>query len=112
VAGHGRNEEVIEMSIIGIVGVILYYALLVFVIAMWARLILDFLRAMRPGWRPPSFLLVVSGIVYAITDPPMKSVRRFVKPMSFGAIALDFGWTVVMLAAIVLMYVAEYLMVL
>jgi YggT family protein len=112
VAGHGRNEEVIEMSIVGIVGVILYYALLVFVIAMWARLILDFLRAMRPGWRPPSFLLVVSGIVYAITDPPMKSVRRFVKPMSFGAIALDFGWTVVMLAAIVLMYVAEYLMVL
>jgi YggT family protein len=99
------------MSVLGIVGVILYYALLVFVIAMWARLILDFLRAMRPGWRPPSFLLVISGLVYGITDPPMKAVRRFVKPVSFGAIALDFGWTVVMLAAIVLMYIAEYLMV-
>jgi YggT family protein len=79
---------------------------------MWARLILDFMRAMRPGWRPPSFLLVLSGAVYTITDPPLKAVRRFVKPMSFGAIALDFGWTVVMLAAIILMYVAEYLMVL
>ena len=96
----------------GIFGVILYYATLIFVIAMWGRLILDFLRAMRPGWRPPSFLLVLSGIIYGITDPPMKAVRRFVKPMSFGAIALDFGWTVVMLAAIVLMYIAEYLMVL
>ena len=100
------------MSVVGILGVVLYYALLVFVIAMWARLILDFIRAMRPGWRPPSFLLVISGIVYGITDPPMKAVRRFVKPMSFGAIALDFGWTVVMLAAIVAMYIAEYLMVL
>ncbi|WP_298120464.1 YggT family protein [uncultured Aurantimicrobium sp.] len=100
------------MSIVGIFGVILYYALLVFVIAMWARLILDFLRAMRPGWRPPSFLLVISGVVYGITDPPMKAVRRFVKPVSFGAIALDFGWTVVMLGAIVAMYIAEYLMVL
>lgn len=100
------------MSVVGILGVVLYYALLVFVIAMWARLILDFLRAMRPGWRPPSFLLVLSGVVYSITDPPMKAVRRFVKPMSFGAIALDFGWTVVMLAAIVAMYIAEYLMVL
>jgi YggT family protein len=55
---------------------------------------------------------VISGVVYGITDPPMTAVRRFVKPMSFGAIALDFGWTVVMLAAIVLMYIAEYLMVL
>jgi len=100
------------MSVIGLLGVVLYYALLVFVIAMWARLILDFLRAMRPGWRPPSFLLVISGVVYSLTDPPMKAVRRFVKPMSFGAIALDFGWTVVMLGAIVLMYIAEYLMVL
>ncbi|MEY2698420.1 MAG: hypothetical protein RL720_376 [Actinomycetota bacterium] len=100
------------MSVIGLLGVVLYYALLVFVIAMWARLILDFLRAMRPGWRPPSFLLVISGFVYTLTDPPMKSVRRFVKPMSFGAIALDFGWTVVMLGAIILMYIAEYLMVL
>ena len=100
------------MSIMGIFGVILYYVTLIFVIAMWARLILDFLRAMRPGWRPPSFLLVISGIVYGITDPPMKAVRRFVKPMSFGAIALDFGWTVVMLAALVVMYLAEYLMVL
>jgi YggT family protein len=100
------------MSVIGLLGVVLYYALLVFVIAMWARLILDFLRAMRPGWRPPSFLLVISGFVYTLTDPPMKAVRRFVKPMSFGAIALDFGWTVVMLGAIILMYIAEYLMVL
>ena len=96
----------------GILGFVLYYALLVFVIAMWARLILDFMRSMRPGWRPPSFLLVLSGAVYTITDPPLKAVRRFVKPVSFGAIALDFGWTVVMLATIILMYVAEYLMVL
>lgn len=96
----------------GILGFVLYYALLVFVIAMWARLILDFMRSIRPGWRPPSFLLVLSGAVYTITDPPLKAVRRFVKPVSFGAIALDFGWTVVMLAAIILMYVAEYLMVL
>lgn len=100
------------MSILGILGVILYYALLVFVIAMWARLILDFLRSMRPGWRPPSLLLAISGVVYSLTDPPLKSVRRFVKPISFGAIALDFGWTVVLLGAIVAMYFAEYLMVL
>lgn len=100
------------MSVVGILGVILYYALMIFVIAMWGRLIFDFLRAMRPGWRPPTFLMVFSGIIYGFTDPPMKVVRRFVKPVRFGNIGLDFGWTVVMLAAIVAMYIAEYLMIL
>lgn len=100
------------MSVVGILGVILYYALLVFVFAMWGRLILDFIRAFRPGWRPNSFLLVISGVIYSLTDPPLKVVRRWVKPMSFGAVALDFGWTIVMLAAIVAMYIAEYMMIL
>lgn len=100
------------MSVFGIIGLILYYALMVFVIAMWGRLILDFIRAFRPGWRPVSFVLVLSGIIYAVTDPPLKLVRRWVKPMSLGAVALDFGWTVVMLAAIVAMYIAEYIMIL
>lgn len=100
------------MSVIGLVGLILYYALLVFVFAMWGRLILDFIRAFKPGWRPPSFVLVLSGVIYTLTDPPMNLVRRWVKPVSFGAVALDFGWTVVMLAAIVAMYIAEYLMIL
>ncbi len=98
------------MSVFAVIGLILYYALMVFVFAMWGRLILDFIRAFRPGWRPASIILVLSGVIYAVTDPPLKLVRRWIKPVSFGAIALDFGWTVVMLAAIVAMYIAEYIM--
>jgi YggT family protein len=56
--------------------------------------------------------LALSGVVFAITDPPMNVVRKFIKPVSFGAIALDFGWTVVMLAAIIAMYLAESLVLL
>lgn len=92
-----------------IIGTILYYALLVFVFAMWGRLIFDFIRSMRPGWRPASIFLVLSGIIYTLTDPPLKFVRRFIKPVRIGQIALDFGWTVVMLVAIVAMYIAEYI---
>jgi YggT family protein len=100
------------MSVIGLVGLILYYALFIFVIAMWARLVLDFIRAFKPGWRPQGIVLALSGVVFAITDPPMNVVRKFIKPVSFGAIALDFGWTVVMLAAIIAMYLAESLVLL
>jgi YggT family protein len=56
--------------------------------------------------------LVISGVIYTLTDPPLKFVRRFIKPVRIGQIALDFGWTVVMLVAIVAMYIAEYITIL
>jgi YggT family protein len=79
---------------------IILVALYVFVFAMWGRLILDFVQAFIRSWRPRGPLLIIVSFVYAVTDRPLRFVRRFIKPISFGAIALDFGWTVVMLAAI------------
>ncbi len=93
------------MFVVSWIATIIYYVLLIFVFAMWGRLIVDFIRAFKQSWRPAGPLLVVVNLIYTITDPPLKRVRRFVKPISFGAVALDFGWTVVMLAAVFAMYV-------
>lgn len=81
-----------------------YYVLLAFVFMMWARLIVDFFRTVRPDWRPTSVLLVLLNVVYFFTDPPLRAVRKFVKPVRAGAIALDFSWTIVLLIAIIAMY--------
>ena len=94
------------------VGSLLASILQIFLLALLGRLIFDYVQMFSRTWRPKGIVLYFVEAIYTITDPPMKAVRRFVKPMSFGAIALDFGWTVVMLAAIVVMYIAEYLMVL
>ena len=83
---------------------VIYYALTVFVFAMWARLIIDLVRAVRPDWRPRNVLLVVFNVVYLITDPPLRAVRKLVRPVRAGAIALDFSWTIVLLVAIIFMY--------
>jgi YggT family protein len=96
------------VTAISIVANVLYWALTIFVFCMWGRLVVDFIRAVRPDWRPTSVLLVVSNAIYTITDPPMKLVRRWIRPVSFGTIALDFGWTIVLLAAIVAMYILEF----
>ena len=86
---------------------LVYLGLLIFVFAMWGRLILDLLQAFARSWRPRGPILVVVNVVYTLTDPPMKRVRRFIKPISLGAIALDFGWTVVMLGAIFAMSIVR-----
>ena len=83
----------------------LYVALVVFMLLMWVRLTLDFVVSFNRGWRPSGFGLVLAEVVFTITDPPIKLVRRFVPPVRFGGIALDLAWTIVMLVAIVLSYI-------
>jgi YggT family protein len=92
------------MLIVSWLATVVYYALLAFVFMMWARLIVDFFRAVRPDWRPRSVLLILLNVVYFFTDPPIRAVRKFIKPVRAGAIALDFSWTVVLLIAIIAMY--------
>jgi len=40
-----------------------------------------------------------------VTDPPLKLVRRVVKPIRFGGAQLDFAWSIVLILSIVLLYV-------
>jgi YggT family protein len=89
-----------------IIGTILYYALLLYLLMLWARFILDLVRAFARQWRPRGVGLVIAEVIYALTDPPIRAVRRVVPPLRVGGAALDFAWSIVMLAVIILIYVA------
>jgi YggT family protein len=94
------------MSPIVLIGGIAYVVLLVYFFALWARFILDLVQAFSTSWRPRGVLLVIAEAAYTVTDPPIKAVRRVLPPLRIGQFALDFGFTIVMFAVIVLMYVA------
>lgn len=83
----------------------LFIAVSIFILVMWARLIFELVVNFNRGWRPAGFGLVLAELVYTITDPPIKLVRRFVPPVQFGAVSIDLSWTVVILVAILLSYV-------
>ncbi len=84
--------------------IILYYVVQAFIICLWARFIIDLVRAVRQQWRPKGAALVLLSAVYAVTDPPLKLVRRFIKPIRFGAVGLDLSWTIVLVIAIIVSY--------
>ena len=81
---------------------ILYAALLIYMLIMWARFIIDIVQVINRQWRPKGFLLVVSEVAYLLTDPPIRLVRRLIPPIRAGGMALDFAWSIVMLVVIVL----------
>ena len=91
---------------ITVVASIIYVLLLLYFFVMWARFILDLASNFARDWRPRGFGLVVAELVFTVTDPPLKLVRRLLPPLRLGGAALDFSWSVVMLMVIVLIYLA------
>ncbi|GAA3338897.1 YggT family protein [Curtobacterium pusillum] len=88
---------------------ILYFLLLLYFFVMWGRFALDMVQAYNRSWRPRGGLLVVSEVVYTVTDPPIRTVRKALPPLRMGPVALDFGWTIVMLVVIIAMTIVRYL---
>ena len=88
--------------LVSIIATLIYVALTIFFVLMWARFVLDLARTFARNWRPRGAGLVAAEAVFVVTDPPLKAVRRVVPPLRVGGAALDFAWSIVMLAVIIL----------
>jgi YggT family protein len=82
--------------------VVAYLIVQAYFYVLMARFVLDLIRSLNPAWRPRGPLMVVSGIIFALTDPPIKFLRRFIKPVRVGVIGFDLAWTVLIIAVLVL----------
>lgn len=69
-----------------------------FKLALFLRVIIDYIRIYARNWRPNSFFLAIFEIVYTITDKPMRFVQRFIPPLRIGGVALDLSFIVLLLA--------------
>lgn len=77
--------------------------LFVYFIILIGRLILEWVQQFAPQWRPAGFVLVVSEVVYTVTDPPLKALRRVIPPLSIGGIKIDLSFLVLFLIISILM---------
>ncbi len=88
-----------------LVGQILYGILWFFIALLWVRFIIDWVQVFARSWRPSGPLLVILEVVYSLTDPPIKLVRRWLPTLRIGSIALDLSFLVVMIVAWLLLRV-------
>ncbi|HJH13123.1 MULTISPECIES: YggT family protein [Brevibacterium] len=73
-----------------------------YVYVLIARVIFDLIQVFSRDWRPQGFMLAVAEIIYTLTDPPVKAVRKVIPPLRLGGIALDLGFIIVFIAVQVL----------
>jgi YggT family protein len=86
-----------------LVGVVIHIILFVFLTLMWIRFVVDWVQVFARSWSPRGPLLVVLEVVYSVTDPPIKALRRVIPPLRIGSISLDLSFLIVMITAYVLL---------
>ncbi len=76
-------------------GTIIVYVLQLFIISLFARVILDYIRIFSPSWRPRGVVLAIAEAVYAVTDPVMRFARKFIPPLRIGPVAIDISFLLI-----------------
>jgi YggT family protein len=84
-------------------GSILWVILWVFSALLWARFILEWIQQIAPQWRPRGLLLIIAEATYTVTDPPLRFLRRYIKPWRIGAVAIDLSWTLLLFGTYIAM---------
>lgn len=98
------------MGPIGLIASILNVVVLLYILVLFARLVLEYIPIFNREWRPRGALLVVAEVVYTLTDPPIRFLRRFIPPLRLGGIAIDFAFALTMLLCFVLLSITRAFM--
>ncbi|MCR2800641.1 MULTISPECIES: YggT family protein [unclassified Microbacterium] len=95
------------MDVLKLVASIVNSLLLVYVLLLLVRLILEYIPMFNRSWRPRGAGLVAAEIVYTVTDPPIKLLRRFIPPLRLGPVAVDLAFPLTMLVCFVLLSITR-----
>jgi YggT family protein len=76
----------------GGLGVILYTVLQLFIVALIARLVLDYVQMFARNWQPKGIALVFAEFVFTVTEKPLAFVRQFVPPLRVGSVSIDLAF--------------------
>jgi YggT family protein len=88
-----------------ILGFVIYYVLWIFLLTLFGRMILSWVPVLVRDWQPRGPVLVVAEIIYSVTDPPLRALRRVLRPVRVGNVMLDLAFIGLFILVSILMRV-------
>lgn len=85
-----------------IIGLVISYVLYAFLMLLFARMILSWVPVLVRDWEPRGPVLVAAEIVYSVTDPPLRMVRKVLRPVRVGNLMLDLAFIGLYIAVTIL----------
>jgi YggT family protein len=87
----------------GILKVVLTYVLTIYLVILIARMIVSWIQMFARQWVPTGILLVIAEGIFTATDPPLKFLRRYIRPLRIGTVAIDLSFMVLFIVILVLL---------
>jgi YggT family protein len=88
-----------------IIGTIIGWVLWIFLLVLFARMILSWIPVLVRDWQPRGPMLVVAEVIYSVTDPPLRTLRKVLKPVRIGNMMLDLAFIGLAIGVSILMQV-------
>jgi len=77
-----------------VVASVVVTALTIFWVLLIIRLVFEYVFMFARQFRPSGALTVLLEVVYSVTDPPLKALRKVIPPLRLGTINLDLSFLV------------------
>ncbi|MBV1852452.1 YggT family protein [Catellatospora tritici] len=84
---------------------VVYLALYLFYLVLIARFVLGAVLAYGRRWHPARGSAATLEVVWSVTDPPLKALRRVIPPLRIGTVSIDLSSLVLLVIISVLMYI-------
>ena len=72
--------------------------LTVLLVLLVLRLIFEYVFLLARSFRPSGLVAMLLELIYTVTDPPLKAIRRFLPPLRIGQVSLDLAFLVLIFA--------------
>lgn len=86
---------------------VVYYLLFFFWLLLTARVVVELVRSFARSWQPVGGVAIALESVYTMTDPPVRALRRVIKPVRIGGIWLDLSIMVLFIVVLILMWLVD-----
>jgi len=85
--------------------IVLYYVLWIYLLILIVRMIFTWVQAFSRQWSPTGIMLIIAEGIYTATDPPLRFLRRYIRPLRIGSVALDLSFMVLFFAVLIMVNV-------
>lgn len=84
---------------------VVYILLYAFLVVLLGRFVMGYVMQFGRRWQPGRAAAATLEVVWTVTDPPLKALRRVIPPLRFGTVAVDLSSLVLLVILFVLMNV-------
>lgn len=89
----------------GVIALIAYWIVFVYNLLIWGRIIIELLMNLNRNFRPNGIVAMLFEVIFTLTDPPLKFVRKLLKPVPIGPVLLDLSPILLLMGTSILLRV-------